>query len=49
MNDPWDQEERWWSKEEYKEYNENELRLSQYEQEKGANMRKTVKQIIISW
>lgn len=49
LNDTWDQEEGWWSEQEQEEHDEDLLQLSQQEQGEGADMRETVKQMVLEW
>lgn len=41
--------EGWWSEQEQEVHHGDLLRLSQQEQGEGANMRETVKQMVLEW
>ena len=49
LNDTWDQEEGWWSEQEKEEHDDDLLQLSQQEQGEGADMRETVKEMVLEW
>ena len=48
-NDTWDQKKRWWSEHEQEEHDKDLHQLSEQEQGEGADMRETVKQMVLEW